>query len=204
MSVEKLKGRRRSDYRFHQEYRTRWYVKMQDAATSTRSRIIGLTMTCMVGGILSSSTLLVLTALVDHMNNSVYSFLYLLSRPSSWCKLMQDRFDSIINAYLIEHCGLRPPTSSQIGLVVNSHCDYFGSVGFPMVVDLGLRVNKLGKSSVAYEVGVFERGKDDVRAVGGYTHVFVERERNRPAPNGMSENFRRGLKKLLDEGTPKL
>ena len=117
---------------------------------------------------------------------------------------MQDRFDSIINAYLIEHCDLRPPASPQIGLVVNSHCDYFGSVGFPMVVELGLRINKLGKSSVAYEVGVFEKGQDDVRAVGGYTHVFVERERNRPAPNGMSEDIRRGLKKLLDHGTPKL
>ena len=161
-------------------------------------------MTCMVGSILSPNNLLVLTALVDHMNNSVYSFLYSLSWYSSWCKLMQGRFDSIINAYLIEHCGLRPPASPQIGLVVNSHCDYFGSVGFPMVVELGLRVNKLGKSSVAYEVGVFEKGKDDVRAVGGYTHVFVERERNRPAPNGMSEDIRRGLKKLLDNGTPKL
>lgn len=124
----------------------------------------------------------------DHMNNSVYSFL----------------FDSIINSYLIEHCGLRPPTSPQIGLVVHSTSDYFGSVGFPSIVDLGLRVNKLGKSSVTYEVGVFERGKDDVRAVGGYTHVFVERETNRPAASGMSEDIRRGLEKLLVDVRSKL
>lgn len=146
----------------------------------------------------------VLIASIDHMNNSVYSFLYLLTKYASLCKLMQARFDSIINAYLIEHCGLRPPTSSQIGLVVHSHCDYFGSVAFPMVLDLGLRVNKLGTSSVAYEVGVFEKGKDDARVVGGYTHVFVERQQNRPAPNGMSEDIRRGLKRLLDDETPKL
>ena len=204
MSLEELKGRRRDDYRFLQEYRTRWYVKLPGAAMSTRSRMIGLTTTCMVGRTLVPTVLRVLTAPIDHMNNSVYSFLYLLTQYSFRCKLIQDRFDSIINAYLIENCGLRPSTSSQIGLVVNSHCDYFGSVGFPMVVDLGLRVNKLGKSSVAYEVGVFERGKDDVRVVGGYTHVFVERERNRPAPNGMAEDIRRGLKKLLDDGKPKL
>ena len=177
---------------------------LQGAATSTRSRMIGLTMTCMVGGSLASNILPVLIASIDHMNNSVYSFLYLLTKYASLCKLMQDRFDSIINAYLIEHCGLRPPTSSQIGLVVHSHCDYFGSVAFPMVLDLGLRVNKLGKSSVAYEVGVFEKGKNDVRVVGGYTHVFVERQKNRPAPNGMSEDIRRGLKRLLDDETPKL
>lgn len=64
-------------------------------------------------------------------------------------------------------------------------------------MDLGLRVNKLGKSSVTYEVGVFECGKEDVKAVGGYTHVFVERETNRPAATGMSEEFRRGLERLL-------
>lgn len=124
----------------------------------------------------------------DHMNNSVYSFL----------------FDSIINAYLIEHCGLRPSTSSQIGLVVHSHCDYFGSVGFPTMLDLGLRVNKLGTSSVMYEVGVFERGKGNVRAVGGYTHVFVERQTNRPTTSGMSGEIRRGLEKLLLDEMPKL
>ena len=204
MSLEELKARTRSNYRFHQEYRTRWYVELQDAAVSTRSHMIGLTMTCMVGASLALDTLLVLIASIDHINNSVYSFLYLFTQYSSLCKLMQDRFDSIINAYLIEHCGLRPPTSSQIGLVVHSHCDYFGSVAFPMVLDLGLRVNKLGKSSVAYEVGVFEMGKDDVRVVGGYTHVFVERPKNRPAPNGMSEDIKRGLKMLLDDETPKL
>ena len=114
------------------------------------------------------------------------------------------RFDSIINAYLIEHCGLSPPTSPQIGLVVHSECDYFGSVAFPSVVDLGLRVNSLGKSSVTYEVGVFERGQDDVRAVGGFTHVFVERSRNRPASTGMPAVARQGLARLLKLEKPKL
>lgn len=124
----------------------------------------------------------------DHMNNSVYSFL----------------FDSIINAYLIEHCGLRPSTSPQIGLVVHSNAEYFGSVGFPSIVDLALRVNKLGKSSVTYEVGVFEHGKEDVKAVGGYTHVFVERETNRPAASGISEKIRKGLERLLIDEKSKL
>ena len=111
--------------------------------------------------------------------------------------LTPKRFDSIINAYLIEHCGLSPPTSPQIGLVVHSECDYFGSVAFPSVVDLALRVNSLGKSSVTYEVGVFQSGQDDVRAVGGFTHVFVERSRNRPAPTGMPDVARQGLARLL-------
>ena len=81
--------------------------------------------------------------------------------------------------------------------MVHSHCDYFGSVAFPSVVDLGLRVSKLGKSSVAYEVGVFERGADDVRAVGGFTHVFVDRDKNKPLIEGMPAKARAGLEKIL-------
>lgn len=126
-----------------------------------------------------------------------------LYKPQKW-ELIQNRFDSIINAYLIEHCGLHPPSSSQIGLVVHSQCDFFGSVAFPSIVDLGLRINKLGKSSVTYEVGVFQSGKDDVRAVGGFAHVFVERETSRPAANGMADDVRRGLRRLLREEKPRL
>ena len=124
----------------------------------------------------------------DHMNNSIYSFL----------------FDSIINAYLIECCGLYPPQSEQIGLVVHSHCDYFGSVAFPSVVDLGLRVNSLGKSSVTYEVGVFEQGAEDIRAVGSFTHVFVDRQKNRPDPNGMPSQVRTGLQQICVQESSKL
>lgn len=124
----------------------------------------------------------------QHLNNSVYSFL----------------FDSIINTYLIQHCGLNPGASAHIGLVVSSYCDYFGSVSFPAVVDLGLRVIKLGKSSAMYEVGVFEKGVDEVKAVGGFVHVFVEREGMRPARDGMMEEMRRGLERILAAESAKL
>ena len=67
-----------------------------------------------------------------------------------------------------------------------------------------MRVNKLGKSSATYEVGVFERGAEDVRAVGGFTHVFVGRKENRPAAGGMSAETRNGLDKILVRDVPKL
>ncbi|KAK2753180.1 hypothetical protein FQN54_008006 [Arachnomyces sp. PD_36] len=137
-----------------------------------------------------------------HLNNSIYAFL----------------FDSIINTYLITHCGLnpsnspptssspnQPPKSSQIGLVVSSYCGYFASVAFPDVLDLCLRVEKLGKSSVTYEVGVFRRAegedKEDeaVKVVGGFTHVFVEREGMRPT-GGMDAGIRKGLEALVVDG----
>lgn len=72
------------------------------------------------------------------------------------------------------------------------------------MLDLGLRVSTLGNASATYEVGVFERGKEDVRAVGGYTHVFVDRDKKRPALDGMSSGTRNGLVKLLLPSKPKI
>lgn len=95
------------------------------------------------------------------------------------------------------HCGLHPPTSSLIGLMVHSHCDYFAPVGFPAIVDMGLRVKKLGKNSVTYEIGLFEKGIEEVKAVGELVHVFVERDERRPRKEGMGEERRKGLERLL-------
>lgn len=106
----------------------------------------------------------------------------------------------MVNTYLIESCGLRPtdPNPTEpIGLVVSSQCNYFASLSFPDVVDLGLRVNKLGNSSVTYEVGFFASGSDSVAAVGGFTHVFVHPVERRPV--AMVDTMRRGLEKLVVE-----
>jgi acyl-CoA thioester hydrolase len=117
----------------------------------------------------------------SHMNNSIYYFL----------------FDSVVNTYLIKHCALHPPSSAQIGLVVHSHCDYLAPIGFPAVVDLGLRVNSLGRSSVTYEIGVFERDQDEVKAVGEFVHVFVDRNSRKPGKTGMDDKLKVGLSKLM-------
>ena len=67
------------------------------------------------------------------------------------------------------------------------------------MLDVCLRVNKLGKSSVTYEVGVFEQGKDEIAAVGEFVHVFVEREGRRPAVEGMTANLKEGLERIKME-----
>jgi len=72
---------------------------------------------------------------------------------------------------------------------------FFAPLSFPQVVDLGLRVNKLGKSSVTYEVGVFEMDNDTPAAVGGYTHVFVQSTSRKSTAIG--NETRDGLEKLL-------
>ena len=114
-----------------------------------------------------------------------------------YCLLTSRSFDSVVNTYLIQHCSLHPPTSPQIGLIVHSHCDYLAPIEFPAVVDLALRVTKLGKSSVTYEIAVFELGQEQVKAVGAFIHVFVDRDSRRPGKNGMNEELKKGLQSLL-------
>lgn len=111
-------------------------------------------------------------------------------------------FDSVINSYLMEHCGLHPPTSEQHPLMAHTQCDYFAAISFPKVAELGLRVNALGKSSVKYEVALFEKGIEEVKAVGGFVHVFVDRSTLRPNIKGMNDLLRSGLQRLLVEKSP--
>ncbi|KFH44363.1 hypothetical protein ACRE_048530 [Hapsidospora chrysogenum ATCC 11550] len=105
-------------------------------------------------------------------------------------------FDSVVNAYLMENCGLDPPTSEEHPLAAHLHTDFFASISYPAVAELGLRVNKLGKSSVTYEIGLFEKGVDRVKAVGEFVHVWVQRSTGRPAPTGMSDRLRKGLERI--------
>lgn len=204
----------------------------------------------------------------SHLNNSVYNLLY----------------DTIINKYLVEHCGLqlRPPspttpsprkthrhlpasgpalghndlatpllvphsevrhtseprTSSShplgvetpphaeselpsspvdvIGLVVSSWSTFHRPLSFPSRILLGMRVTKLGRSSVSYEVGVFgplleeplrpgvsspQLEIESVAAVGGFTHVFVDKEKRRPV-KGLPQPLLEGLGNVLGSGGP--
>ncbi|MFS8096772.1 acyl-CoA thioesterase [Lentzea alba] len=85
--------------------------------------------------------------------------------------------DTVINTWLIDH-GLDIQTGREIGLCVESHCNYRASAAFPDVLDAGLRVGHLGRSSVRYEVGFFLA--DDVIAEGHFVHVFVDRTTRKP------------------------
>jgi acyl-CoA thioester hydrolase len=102
-------------------------------------------------------------------------------------------FDSAVNTYLIEHGGLDIHGGEVVGFVVSSSCDYFASVAFPERLEVGLRVAKLGTSSVQYELAVFRAGEDEACAAGRFVHVFVERASNQPVeiPAGIREALQR-------------
>jgi acyl-CoA thioester hydrolase len=90
-------------------------------------------------------------------------------------------FDTVVNQYLVEQGVLDIERSSVIGLVVETGCHYFSSIAFPDVVHAGLRVARLGNSSVRYEVGIFRNDEERTAAKGHFIHVYVERASRRPA-----------------------
>lgn len=101
-----------------------------------------------------------------HVNNVVYY---------AW-------FDAAVNAHLIEQGALDIHAGSTIGLVVETHCNYFAPLAFPQTVQAGIRVASIGSSSVRYEIGLFAQGEDLCAAKGHFIHVYVDRHSRRPVP----------------------
>ncbi len=93
-------------------------------------------------------------------------------------------FDTVINTWLIEHAGLNIQAGTQIGLCAESHCRFLAPLAFPDVVEAGLRVEKLGHSSVRYGIGLFAAGVDAPAAEGWFVHVFVDRNSRKAQPIG--------------------
>jgi acyl-CoA thioester hydrolase len=113
-----------------------------------------------------------------HVNNVVYY---------AW-------FDTVVNQYLVETGALDIEHSPVIGLVVETRCNYFSPVSFPDLVHAGLRVAKLGSSSVRYEVGLFRNDEPLAAAQGHFVHVYVDRATRRPA--ALPEKLRQVLAAL--------
>lgn len=89
-------------------------------------------------------------------------------------------FDTVVNRYLIAAGALDIHSGGVIGLVVETHCNYFAPLAFPQDVQAGLRVAHLGSSSVRYEIGLFAADQPQAAACGHFVHVYVDRESRRP------------------------
>lgn len=113
-----------------------------------------------------------------HVNNVVYY---------AW-------FDTAVNEMLVERGLLDISAGDPIGLVVETGCRYFAALSYPGAVEVGLRIAKLGNSSVTYELGVFRPGEAAPVAEGHFTHVYVARDDRRPTP--LPDSWRNELEKL--------
>ncbi len=91
-------------------------------------------------------------------------------------------FDTVVNCFLIEEAGLDIHAGAVIGLVVETGCNYFAPLAYPDLIEGGLRIAKIGRSSVRYEIALFKPGEPEAAAQGHFVHVYVDRETRRPVP----------------------
>lgn len=115
-----------------------------------------------------------------HLNNAVYYQL----------------FDTMINGWLAENASADPTTDAAVNVVAESGCRFFAEVGFPSDVHVGLRVERLGNSSVTYALGLFDDNGTHA-AAGTWVHVYVNAETRRPTP--IPEAIRKALEGLTTD-----
>lgn len=101
-----------------------------------------------------------------HVNNVVY----------------YEFMDTVINRYLVDAGGFDLFEDPVVGFAVETACNFYRPLRFPEVLEAGLAVAHLGRTSVRYEVGLFSRGAEELAALGRFVHVFVDRATRRPAP----------------------
>ncbi|GAB1436093.1 thioesterase family protein [Sphaerotilus sulfidivorans] len=99
-----------------------------------------------------------------HVNNAVY----------------YQYFDSVINEVLIHQGGLDIHRGEVVGFIVRSECDFLAPVAYPGLLEVGVVVRRLGRSSVTYETALLRPGEDQPAAIGRMVHVFVDTATGRP------------------------
>jgi acyl-CoA thioester hydrolase len=105
-------------------------------------------------------------------------------------------FDTVVNEHLIREGGLDIVASSCIGVVAETACRYHAPLAFPQLIDAGIRVAHLGRSSVRYAIGLFAQGDAEAAAEGDFVHVWIDRASGRPG--AIPDRIRAVLLPLLD------
>jgi acyl-CoA thioester hydrolase len=106
-------------------------------------------------------------------------------------------FDTAVNHFLITEKWLDIQQGEVVGLVVETRCTYHASVAFPDVLEVGLRVERLGNSSVRYGLAIFRQGEQEAAAEGYFVHVYVDRKTNTPV--SLPDTLRQLLTPLVRE-----
>ncbi|MFQ6172647.1 acyl-CoA thioesterase [Oryzobacter sp. R7] len=94
-----------------------------------------------------------------HLNNAVY----------------YELFDTAINAWVISASGVDVTSLPELGVVAESGCRFFAELEFPHPVDVAVRVERVGRSSVTYSLGLFDSRSSMVAALGHWVHVYIDR-----------------------------
>ena len=103
-------------------------------------------------------------------------------------------FDTVVNRLLIQRGWLNPVADDVIAVVAETQCQFFSSVAYPQILDIALLVERVGNSSVTYQLGVFAKDSNLPAAQGRFVHVYVDKLTRQPVP--IPAEVRKGLLSL--------
>lgn len=106
-------------------------------------------------------------------------------------------FDTAVNRFLIEQGGINIHDGNAIAYVVSSQCQYISPASYPETMYVGLRVIKVGRSSVTYGLSVYAGEAKRRVAHGQFVHVFVDRRSDKAIP--IPANTKQALMSIYDE-----
>ena len=101
-----------------------------------------------------------------HLNNAVY----------------YELFDSAINGWLITAAGIDVMALPELGVVAESGCRYFRELEYPRPLEVGVRVERVGRSSITYALGLFDAEAAAPAALGHWVHVYIDRDTRTAVP----------------------
>lgn len=119
-----------------------------------------------------------------HMNNARYFEL----------------IDTAVNAHLAQATGVDIRTLPAVGVVAEVSCRYFAEMGYPEPIDLGLAVERLGRSSIVYRIGLFQGAGQEACAEGRFVHVYVDNTVPGRPSTPIPDVIRSAVEPLFPEG----
>ena len=101
-----------------------------------------------------------------HVNNTIY----------------YAAMDTTVTSWLVGEAGFGMHEDGDLAVVIASSCRYFASGAFPDTFLIGLRADKVGRTSVSWGLGIFRESDGELLATGTFVHVFVDHAERRPMP----------------------
>ena len=90
--------------------------------------------------------------------------------------------DTTVTDWLIREAGVGLQERGEVAVVIASSCRYYASAAFPDTLLVGLRADRVGRTSIAWGLGIFREQDRELLATGTFVHVFVDRDQRRPVP----------------------
>ena len=107
-------------------------------------------------------------------------------------------FDTVVARFLLGSGAINLVDSEVIGVVVETQCRFHAPIAFPDEITAGLRVERVGTTSIRYGIGIFRNAAIAVSAEGHFVHVYVDRATQR-RPTPLPEKLRRAATALVRE-----